>query len=227
MTICYANNDEKLLQTQIICYFYSPYFRISLNFLAHLYLSGSNPNIIIGNFIADHIPGNRFTHFHPEIQQGVKLHREIDTFTDGHAIHRISKRRLNKRYGLYRGVIIDIFYDHFLAKFWDEYSAMPLDVYAEAVYRLLLDNKSILPEKTLQLLPYMIEYDWLYNYQFEEGIQNVLDGMNRRTKNRSQMNLAMEDLNEFHEDLQKDFRRFFESLRVFSRQKLEEIQRIY
>lgn len=57
-----------------------------MNFLAHLYLSESNTNIMIGNFIADHIRGNRFTHLDPEIQQGIKLHREIDTFTDAHPI---------------------------------------------------------------------------------------------------------------------------------------------
>ena len=72
-----------------------------MNFLAHLYLSESNPNIMIGNFIADHIKGNQFTHLSSEIQQGIKLHREIDTFTDAHKITRISKRRLHKRYGLF------------------------------------------------------------------------------------------------------------------------------
>jgi len=178
---------------------------------------------MIGNFIADHIKGNQFTHFHPEIQQGIKLHREIDTYTDVHPIMRRSKRRLHKRYGLYSGVIIDIFYDYYLAKNWEHYSAMPLDVYVEAVYDLFLKNKTILPEKTLQLLPYMIEYNWLYNYQFKEGIQNVLNGMNRRTKNKGQMNLAIEDLNTSDKYFEQDFQEFFEDLRNFSHLKLEEL----
>lgn len=178
---------------------------------------------MIGNFIADHIRGNRFTHLHPQIQQGIKLHREIDTFTDAHPITRKSKRRLNKRYGLYAGVIIDIFYDHYLAKNWNQYSAIPLEIYVNAVYDLLEKEKESLPEKTQQLLPYMVEYNWLYNYQSKKGIENVLNGMNRRTKHKSQMNLAIEDLNTLDEEFQIDFQEFFEDLRIFSHQKLKEI----
>ena len=168
-----------------------------MNFLAHIYLSNNIPNIIIGNFIADHIPGNHFTHFHPEIQKGILLHREIDTFTDAHSIVRKSKRRLHPRYRHYKGVIIDIFYDHYLAKNWANYSTIPLADFAQSFYDLLEDNFEILPDKTKHLLPYLIEYNWLYNYQYIEGIQKVLNGMNNRTKQKSQMNLAVEDLRTF------------------------------
>lgn len=195
-----------------------------MNFLAHLYLSEDNTNIMIGNFIADSIRGNQFTHLHPEIQQGIRLHREIDTFTDAHDIVRRSKRRLHKRYGLYAGVVIDIFYDHYLAKNWNRYSAIPLDLYVDQVYQLLQSNFDILPEKTQHMLPFMIEYNWLYNYQFREGIQRVMNGMNRRTKNRAQMNLALEDLVALDHEFQEDFTTFFEDLRIFSHQKLTEIQ---
>lgn len=195
-----------------------------MNFLAHLYLSEDNTNIMIGNFIADSIRGNQFTHLHPEIQQGIRLHREIDTFTDAHEIVRKSKRRLHKRYGLYAGVVIDIFYDHYLAKNWDKYSAMPLDIYVNSVYDLLQDNFDMLPEKTQHMLPYMMEYNWLYNYQYQEGIERVMNGMNRRTKNRAQMNLAIEDLRILNSEFQQDFELFFEDLRTFSHQKLTEIQ---
>ncbi len=179
---------------------------------------------MIGNFIADQIKGNQFSHLTTEIQQGIKLHREIDTFTDTHQITRLSKRRLHKRYGLYSGIIIDIFYDHYLAKNWNNYSAIPLDVYVMAIYKLLTDHKDILPEKTLQLLPSMIQYDWLFNYQFKEGIKSVLNGMNRRTNNNGHINLAIEDLLLFDEDFENDFQTFFEDLRNFSHQKIKTIQ---
>tara|TARA_R110002073_G_scaffold312586_5_gene484144 strand:- start:1735 stop:2331 length:597 start_codon:yes stop_codon:yes gene_type:complete len=195
-----------------------------MNFLAHLYLSESNPNIIIGNFIADHIRGNQFTHLDPQIQQGIRLHREIDTFTDAHLITRKSKRRLNKRYGLYAGIIIDIFYDHYLAKNWSQYSVIPLDVYVDSIYNLLEQHSDILPEKTLYMLPFMVEHNWLYNYQYKEGIKSVLNGMNRRTKNKGQMDLAIEDLHELDQEFQADFHDFFEDLRTFSHQKLKKIQ---
>ena len=195
-----------------------------LNFLAHLYLSENNPNIMIGNFIADHIKGNQFTHLSSEIQQGIKLHREIDTFTDAHKITRTSKRRLHKRYGLFAGIIIDIFYDHYLAKNWSDYSAMPLGVYVNSVYQLLTQQKQILPEKTLQMMPFMIQYNWLYNYQYKEGIKSVLNGMNRRTNNKGQIDLAIEDLYQLDKYFEKDFQLFFEDLQIFSHQKIKQLQ---
>ncbi len=179
---------------------------------------------MIGNFIADSIRGNHFSHYARDIQIGIKLHREIDTYTDQHPTVRVSKRRLDPRYGHYAGVIIDIFYDHYLAKNWDQYSAIPLDVYVDSVYALLQKNAENLPEKTQHMLPYMMQYDWLYNYQFIEGMQRVLDGMNRRTKNKSKMNLAIEDLQEHYDDFEKDFTQFFEELQTFSNEKLNQLQ---
>ena len=181
---------------------------------------------MIGNFIADHIRGNHFDHFSAEIQQGIFLHRQIDTFTDKHKITRISKRRLHERYGHYDGVIIDIFYDHFLAKNWNKYSEIPLDVYVQSVYKLLEDNIEILPKKTKELLPFMIEYNWLYNYQFLDGIERVLKGMNKRTKGKSQMDLAIEDLQLLYKELQEDFTLFFEDLRTFSLERISEINQL-
>ena len=102
---------------------------------------------MIGNFIADHIKGNQFTHLDPTIQKGIKLHREIDTFTDSHKITRMSKRRLHKRYGLFAGIIIDIFYDHYLAKNWSNYSAIPLKIYVNSFYDLVYSYQEVLPEK--------------------------------------------------------------------------------
>ncbi len=194
-----------------------------MNFLAHIYLSNQNTNIMIGNFIADGIPGNKFEHYSKEIKQGILLHREIDTFTDAHEIVRKSKRRLHARYKHYKGVVIDIFYDHYLARNWHHFSEIPLDIYVQSVYTLLQDNYDILPEKTQHLLPYMIEYDWLYNYQHTEGIREVLNGMNRRTKGVSQMDLAIEDLQDLDAEFEQDFMFFFEELRIFSSQKLKQI----
>ena len=171
---------------------------------------------MIGNFIADHIRGNKFQHLPSFVQKGIQLHRAIDTFTDSNAIVRISKRRLHERYGHYDGVIIDIFYDHFLAKDWAEYSEIPLDIYTKGVYDLLHKNQHILPQKTLDLLPYITKYDWLYNYQFIDGIQEVLIGMNRRTKGKSKMDLAKEDLLLHYEAFQNDFNTFMPQLKHFT-----------
>lgn len=196
-----------------------------MNFLAHLYLSNNNKNIMIGNFIADHIRGNNYEGFSKEIQQGIFLHREIDTFTDAHPIVRKSKRRLHERYRHYDGVIVDIFYDYFLAKNWANYSEIPLKIYTQSVYDLFDKIKKDLPIKSQQFIKYMIEYDILYNYKFEEGIAKVLNGMNNRTKGKSQMNLAIEDLKELRHELEADFTTFFKDLVEFTHQKIKELER--
>ncbi len=173
--------------------------------------------------MADSVKGSKLDKYSESIQIGIRLHREIDSYTDGHEIVRRSKNRLRQKYGHYAGVIVDIFYDHYLAKNWDLYSAIPLEVYVNSVYELLKNNLEKLPEKTQHMLPYMIEFNWLYNYQFMEGMQRVLDGMNRRTKNKSKMNLATADLEEHYQNFEKDFTEFFDELRSFSSQKLKEL----
>lgn len=196
-----------------------------MNFLAHLYLSKNNPNIMIGNFIADHIKGNNYEGFSKEIQQGIFLHRAIDTYTDAHALVRKSKRRLHKRYGHYGGVIIDIFYDYFLAKNWAKYSEIPFDIFTDAVNKMFSEVSDDLPIKSQEFIKYMIAYNLLFNYQFEDGIEKVLNGMNQRTKGKSKMNLAIGDLKELNKEFEEDFMLFFEDLRNFSDQKLKEIKK--
>lgn len=190
-----------------------------MNFLAHIYLSFEDDEITLGNFIADSIRGNKFKHLPKRIQKGIKLHRFIDSYTDAHPTFRESTKRLHKNYGHYSGIIVDIFYDHFLAKNWASYSDTPLDVFVDNFYDLLEDNYEILPVGVKRMMPYMIADNWIFNYSKMEGIAKVLTGMNRRTKNKSKMNFAILDLEEHYNEFEKEFTSFFEELTVFSKQK--------
>lgn len=190
-----------------------------MNFLAHIYLSNNKENILIGNFIADAVKGNQYKNFPSEIQHGILLHRAIDYFTDNHPIVKKSKRRLQKRYGHYNGVIIDIFYDHFLAKNWHNYSEVELSTYVENVYSILEKNRNTLPEKMQKILTSMIKYNWLVNYASLEGMEQVLIGMNNRTNKISNMNLAIEDLKINYTKFENDFIPFFKELIDFSNSK--------
>lgn len=190
-----------------------------MNFLAHLYLSKSNENIIIGNFIADAVKGKKYNNYPKEIKAGILLHREIDNYTDNHPIVRKSKRRLNERYRHYNGVIIDILYDHFLAKNWKKYSEIPLNVYAKNIYSFLEKNNEVLPLRAQNMLPYMVEFNWLVSYASIDGIARVLTGMNKRTKGISQMDLAVEDLQLHYKEFEEDFTTFFIDLIEFSAMK--------
>ncbi|MEA1785387.1 acyl carrier protein phosphodiesterase [Arenibacter sp. GZD96] len=188
-----------------------------MNFLAHIYLSFDDDEITIGNFIADSIKGNKFQHLSKGIQKGILLHRAIDTFTDAHPTVRISTKRLHAHYSHYSRVIVDIFYDHFLAVNWQLYSQTPLPVFVDQFYDLLQENFEVLPEGTQRMMPYMISDNWLLNYAKMEGIAKVLNGMNRRTQHRSKMNLAISDLETHYEEFQNEFSSFFEELIIFSK----------
>jgi len=192
-----------------------------MNFLAHIYLSFDDGEITLGNFFADHIRANKYDHFPQRVQKGILLHREIDTFTDAHPIVRQSSKRLHKNYSHYSRVIVDIYYDHFLAKNWSSYSQVPLDQYVDRFYDLLEENFQMLPAATQQMMPYMISDNWLLNYANLPGISRVLNGMNRRTKNRSKMNFAIVDLQEHYLEFELEFTAFFKELIIFSREKFD------
>ncbi|MFQ3173886.1 MAG: acyl carrier protein phosphodiesterase [Flavobacterium sp.] len=191
-----------------------------MNFLAHIYLSGDNDLIKIGNFMADGIRGKHYETFPIEIQKGIILHRAIDTFTDAHPVFRTSTKKLHQRYHHYAGVIVDVFYDHFLSKNWANYSNENLDDYIQRFYRTLNDNREILTEKTIYLMPYMIKQNWLLSYQTVEGIDSILTQMDSRTKNQSKMRFASEELQESYLEFEQEFTVFFEDLRVHAREKL-------
>ncbi len=194
-------------------------FLRSMNFLAHIYLSFDDNEITLGNFIADSIRGNKYKHLPERVQKGIKLHRFIDTFTDAHPTVRKSTKRLHENYSHYSGVIVDIFYDHFLAKNWGTYSDVPLELFVDNFYDLLEDNYEILPDTTKHMMPYMIADNWIFNYSKLEGIGRVLNGMNRRTKNKSKMNFAILDLEQHYDEFEKEFTSFFEELVTYSKQK--------
>lgn len=195
-----------------------------MNFLAHIYLSGNNEFVTIGNFIADGIRGKQYQKYSKEIQVGILLHRQIDTFTDAHPIVRQSTKRLHKNYSHYSGVIVDILYDHFLAKNWSKYSDIPLNDYVESFYESLETNFEVLPLRIQKMIPYMMADNWLLNYANLEGIQRVLNGMNRRTKNISGMDKATLELQQYYKEFENEFTEFFEELRAFSILKLKDIQ---
>ncbi|WP_179346576.1 acyl carrier protein phosphodiesterase [Winogradskyella ursingii] len=198
-----------------------------MNFLAHIYLSSDDELLTIGNFAGDGVRGGNFKRFPVAMQAGIQLHREIDTYTDAHPIVRRSTKRLHKNYGHYSGVIVDIFYDHFLAKNWNDYSKIPLKEYIDDFYESLIRNLHHLPERFKKMTPIMIEGNWLLSYASIDGIQQVLNGMNRRTKGKSKMNLATKELMEHYNAFEKDFTLFFEELIEFSTNKRLEIEKLY
>jgi acyl carrier protein phosphodiesterase len=191
-----------------------------MNFLAHIYLSGSSDLIKIGNFIADGVRGNKYLAFDSEIQKGIVLHRAIDTFTDAHPLFRKCTKRLHSNYHHYSGVIVDVFFDHFLAKNWNRYSEESLEDFVQKFYLSLTTYEMHLTEKAMRMKPYMIEQNWLLNYRSNDGIEKILTQMDRRTNNVSMMRNSVTELNLYYSEFEQDFTHFFAELKEFSSKKL-------
>lgn len=194
-----------------------------MNYLSHLYLSKDNQEILIGNFIADAVKGNQLNNYPLGIKNGIILHRHIDSFTDTHPIVKRSMQRLHPRYRHYKGVIMDIIYDHYLAKYWSNYSVISLEEYAQKTYEFLNSESHQFPEKILPLLEHMTNHNWFVTYKSLQGIERVFNGMNSRTKGKSQMNLAIEDLEIHYQDFKNDFFEFFEELETYTEIKTSEL----
>ncbi len=180
-----------------------------MNFLAHLYLSPKEEEIIFGNFIADSVKGKVFETYSDRVQHGILLHREIDRYTDQHEVFLQSKNRLVPKYRMYSGVIVDIFYDHFLAKNWTDYSDKELRSFVSQSYLMLVKRFSLLPPRSQRILPFMIAQNWLVNYSNLDDLRRVFKGMSRRTSNSSGMLNSVDDLIEHYELFENEFKLFF------------------
>lgn len=192
-----------------------------MNFLSHLYLAGNSEGLIIGNFIADAVKGSDYKKYSDQIQKGILLHRQIDTYTDSHEIVEQSKQRLRKDYKKYSGVIVDIYYDHFLATNWNDYSGQPLNDFSKNIYQIIKDNHILLPLKSAQFAKYMFHYNVLEAYAKLEGIDRVLKGMAHRTTFESNMEKAIHDLKEHFQLFENEFKLFFPQLQQFVNTQIE------
>lgn len=180
-----------------------------MNFLSHLHLSGDSEGIIMGNFIADSVKGSAYNKYSPEIQQGILLHRKIDSFTDTHAIVEQSKQRLRSKYHKYASVIVDIYYDHYLANNFHLYSDIALNDFTTKIYSIVLKHHHIMPEKSVRFTEYMLKHNILFAYSTLAGIEKVLKGMAYRSKFESNMEHAINDLQEHYLLFEEEFKLFF------------------
>lgn len=194
-----------------------------MNFLAHIFLSQNIPELKIGNFIGDFVKGKEIDKYPAGIQAGIKLHRKIDNYTDQHPVVLKSKIRLRPGFHHYSPVIVDVFYDHFLAKNWENFHSTPLLDYTLDFYKLTDQYDKWIPEKTKNMLIYMRQDNWLYNYQYIEGIDRALSGMSRRTQFKSNMELASLELEKHYDLFYTEFSLFFPDLQNLSKNYIESL----
>ncbi|WP_422009424.1 ACP phosphodiesterase [Roseivirga pacifica] len=189
-----------------------------MNYLAHLLLSGEDYQIALGNFMGDFVKGKDFENYPDRIKTGILLHREIDRYTDSHDVVKQSKDRLREKYRHYSGVIIDVFYDHFLANSFQAYTKEPLHQFVMRHYENLETNSHVLPARAQNMLEYMVRGNWLENYKELRGIQKTLTGMSRRTKFNSLMDQAIIELTTYHQQFADEFAAFFPDIQAHATQ---------
>ena len=192
-----------------------------MNYLAHSYLSYQKTDLIIGNFIADSIRGNQFDGLSDGIIEGIRLHRKIDTFTDAHPIYLTSKHRFSKDFDKYSGVLMDIIYDHYLAKNFELYSPLSLQQHAGWIYDVLKNNHDILPELAKRFYGYMTERNILFNYSSLNGIETVLTHLSNRIRNRFELQLAIPILKANYQEIEEEFTIFFDDLQAYCKEQPE------
>ncbi len=192
-----------------------------MNYLAHIYLSGTEEAVLIGNFIGDYVKGRDYLKYPPNIQKGLVLHRKIDSFTDFHKIVLQSKKYMAPEYGKWAGIIIDIVYDHFLIKNWDKFCPVPLNDYKEDIFDVLQKYYPVLPERVKYFVPSFIQNDWIGTYSTPEGIVSVLYNMSLRTLLPDKSQFASEVLHKYYIQLDSEFMTYFPELIRFVTQEFQ------
>lgn len=195
-----------------------------MNYLAHAYLSFGIEDIAVGNLISDFVKGKKKLDYPLTIGHGIDLHRSIDSFTDTHPVTREAKTWFRAAYGLYAGALVDIVYDHFLANDPARFPTRDsLDAFAQVTYRQLAGRQALFPEHFARMFPYMRQQNWLYGYQFREGIHNSFHGLARRAAHMPDPVPAFHIFETQYEDLKACYYRFFPSLESFARSELQRL----
>lgn len=189
-----------------------------MNYLGHLYLSPDTPDFLVGSLLGDFVKGAAVNDYTGDTRRGIELHRKVDQFTDHHDIFRQSVARISQGRRRYGGIMVDVFYDHFLAKHWLEFHSEPLADFAQRVYGILRERELELPE-TLQLIaPRLIAEDRFSSYQRLDGIDLVLKRLSLRIKRENPLHSAIEELAQAYEGFEADFRQFLPEVKGFVNQ---------
>lgn len=183
-----------------------------MNLLAHIYLAGENEDHVVGQVLADFLERGWRKRASAGVVEGVRLHQQVDLFTDRHAAFRRSRERLPQELRRYAGIVVDIFYDHFLARRWNRFHQWPLERFAESRYAILRARADETTDLLQRILPRMAEQDWLTSYREVEGVERALAGVSRRLRRVNPIAEAGGALREDQEGFEEDFWAFFPDL---------------
>ncbi|MDT8420288.1 MAG: ACP phosphodiesterase [Desulfuromonadales bacterium] len=179
-----------------------------MNYLAHLYFSDPEPLAWAGSLMGDFLKGPLPEKSDPLLLKHLQLHRRIDSFAHGNPHFQMSCKRVAGHYRFGRGILIDVFYDHFLARNWTELADQPLEEFSQRVYAGLKECRHLMPEGMQSLLPRMARDNWLVSYRDESVVETVLSSLERRIRHRLPLARGIEELQLKRTDLERDFKGF-------------------
>lgn len=185
-----------------------------MNFVAHQYLSFENQSLQIGNLLGETVKGKQYLDFPKEIQKGILLHRSIDTFTDSHETVKKSSSYFHETQHKFAPIIIDVIYDYFLIKHWNNYSEIPFEKFKTDCYQLFKDEYNSLPKKLQETIFYLLKYDWFENYSTIEGVQKTLKGIGNRAKFENNLHQIIPEFEKNYANLETDFLSFFPQIQT-------------
>lgn len=172
-----------------------------MNYLAHAYLSFNQPALLLGNMMSDFVKGKQQFQYPGEIQQGIRLHRAIDDFTDHHVATKDAKEIFKPYYRLYSAAFVDIVYDHFLATSAQEFPDFELQQFCDRTYHLLEFNKVHFHPGFATVFEHMKKQNWLFNYHTFNGVLFSFQGLTRRA-------IYIDDYQPAFELFQKEYKTF-------------------
>ena len=183
-----------------------------MNYLAHLYLSSSTDESLVGSLLGDFVKGDGYNQYSTGIRRAILIHRRVDAYSNAHPVYRRSKRRIHSSYRHTKGILVDLFYDHFLARKWDQYAAGPLPEFTRRVYSALKAHLDILPPRLQSIIPRTAADDWLLAYGDITNIGHALAGLSRRLSRENELHRGLNELRANYADLEGDFQAFFPQL---------------
>ena len=192
-----------------------------MNYLAHLYLSGIDEHLMVGNFIGDHVKGSDWVKFPGKIKDGILMHRQIDSFTDSHPKFREAKEPFKTEYGLYSGIVVDFVYDHYLASNWKDYSDYSLKTFARFSHSVLMKNFIHLPLRVQGFLPFLIKNKRLESYATTNGIADALQVMSNYSSLPAKSEFVLQTLEYNYDFFEENFKVFMNDLINFITEKYD------
>jgi len=196
-----------------------------MNYLAHIFLANQSDDAMVGALLGDFVKADFAGKFTPEIEQEIRIHRKVDGYTDSHPVVLAAKQEFDASRRRYAGILLDMFYDHVLIANWSSYSDQPVEELIARFYQALLQRRSMLPERLVRMLPYMVEHDWLGSYRDFAGVEIAVNRVSQRlSRNGNLLRDGIQDLRDHYASLSAGFHVFFPQLIRFSDELRESMQ---